>query len=221
MVKTIDENLMLPIIKERVSTCLTTKIQILIVLCFFYLQGYSQIIIGEIVSERNNQLEYHIGATISLDSISKISDFFGCFRFDSLVSIPNTISIKGIIGPKFIIYNLPQNSDTLDLGKIEIVEYETISVSEFDSIRLIEINNLKERHRISKRRLNSLDYKLNKKYNGVDIAVGGIIGFYINRNKLSKYVVRHPFDYEYEIELDWDSKKDIIRLNYNELYRKE
>ncbi|WP_089263116.1 hypothetical protein [Maribacter sedimenticola] len=174
---------------------------------------------GKVLSYSVNQLIPQIGATISVDSISRISDLDGYFRFDSFNSRPDTITIEGILCPKFIIYNLPTTFDTLNLGEIEIVQYDIISVAKFDSIRLSK--QIVGGNKISNNELKSIDSLLSQKYQGVIIAVDEKTAFYVIKDKLSKNVVKLPFRDDSEIAIDWNDSSDLIKFNYEELYLKK
>lgn len=182
----------------------------LITICFAY-KANGQVIRGQTIDKFIDDYEPLPGVTILVDSMYVMSDIDGLFIVDSLSSFPDSIMFSGPVDLKII--NLPDNYDTLDLAKIELIRSKIISPNQYDSIRseLIKTYDLD----IIIVQQNKADKFLQDKYEPIR-DWNHILG-YLVKGEYEKTSISHPYDSQREIELNYNDLYNLFILDYNTL----
>lgn len=172
--------------------------------------SHGQVIKGQIIVEFLDDYEPLPGVTILVDSIYHMSDIDGLFIIDSLLSYPDSIMFSCSFNMDLKIINLPDNYDTLDLAKIELIKSKIISPSKYDSLRSELIETYEQGIIIVQQ--NKADRFLKDKYEPIhdwDHIVG-----YLVKGEYEKNSVIHPYDKNKKIELDFNDSHNLFILDY-------
>ena len=174
----------------------------------------SQIISGQVVYSELDKYESIYGATIYFDTTYVVSDMEGKFCTNILRHYPKSIIFKGSTHASLMIFNLPQDYDTLKFDKIELLEHAFISKAQYDSIQGNLIKTFKENDLLIIQQRKA-DVILRSKYKGV-YCWADLLGYEVLDSLENKYIL-NPFDHKTKIIFDFDSLKDIITLDYEKI----
>jgi hypothetical protein len=186
--------------------------QIGIITLLYIFCGYThgQYIMGKTISQSLSNYENLPGIAVTIDSISQITDIDGQFKFESLTHYPNSIIFSGSFHPKLLIFNLPCDYDSLDLGLLEMIEYEMISPTQYDSLRneLIKTFDLD----IITVQQKKADLILKSKYTAIN-DWNHIVG-YIVLDEINKSWIINPYDKQTKLDIIYDRDLEVIKIDY-------
>jgi hypothetical protein len=174
----------------------------------------SQVIRGQLIGKYQDKYESLPGISVMIDTAYQISDIDGFFNYQTGKNYPKSLVISGYVHPRLLIYNLPVNYDTLDLGKIELIEHMIISPHQYDSIRNNVISSFKNIDILIVQQQKA-DNLLKTKYSPLN-DWSSIVG-YVVLDKIMANEMLNPLDEKAKIKIDYNVENDLISLDYNKI----
>lgn len=209
------------------------KLNILILLGLFFLflyEGESQVIKGFL----KNKDSFYYNITLSIGNINETIDIhelinkdsvffsgsqfypdslFFLIKLDSFSVFPDSILFKTDDCAKLKINNLPSNYDSLNLGVIELLKHRIIYPNTYDSIRKELFDKQPPGFLVDQKQ--KVDSILKNRY--LPVRHWLQILYYVDTKTLVDYSIQHPFCENKEIQVDYNQKKELIRLDYNKI----